>query len=450
VTAPADTSAIGAVVVATADASQPPLRRTLREAGVSFYPLAALGTLSLIDTFQGQAFTVLSPDIGRDLGMSVTAMSSAIAVKTLAASVGPLPVALLSQRPGRRVTLVLITAVAWSVLTLFSGFTTSAAALLVLLALDGFSTGSVTALHSPLLMDFYPPQARVRILSMHTSAQFLGNVVAPLLVAVFSGVFGLGWRGVFIAMGTTSVLGTLAAVRLRDPGHGRWETAPSLGDEVPGLKADCRALLAVPTLRRIFAGFAVFGLLAVPLAVFLSLFLKDHWGLNATQRALFFAFTSLMSIAGLVAYGRRGERVFVRDPSRMPLHVSSFFAVTTVLVMLGGLSPSLPLMIVLFGVGYALIGPVVVGLQITALSLVDSRSRPLVQAIASICIALGGLVGAVALGGVADSFGIVGSLLSIGVPGLIAAVVVRRAATTVVTDLTAYRTALLTGGDADA
>jgi predicted MFS family arabinose efflux permease len=134
----------------------------------------------------------------------------------------------------------------------------------------------------------------------------------------------------------------------------------------------------------------------------------------------------------------------------MPLHVSSFFAVTTVLVMLGGLSPSLPLMIVLFGVGYALIGPVVVGLQITALSLVDSRSRPLVQAIASICIALGGLVGAVALGGVADSFGIVGSLLSIGVPGLIAAVVVRRAATTVVTDLTAYRTALLTRGDADA
>jgi MFS family permease len=290
----------------------------------------------------------------------------------------------------------------------------------------------------------------VRVLALHTSAQFLGNVAAPLLVAVFSSVLGLGWRGVFIAMGTTSVVCTLAAVGLRDPGPGRWETSAAVDEQVPGLIAGYRALLAVPTLRRIFAGFAVFGLLAVPLAIFLSLFLKDHWGLNATQRALFFAFTSLMSIGGLVAYGRRGEQVFERDPGRIPVHVSSFFAATTGLVMLGGLSPSLPLMIALFGVGYALIGPVIVGLQITALSLVDSRTRPLVQAVASISIALGGLVGAVALGGVADSFGIVGSLLSIGVPGLIAAVVVRRAAATVAADLSSYRSQLLTPGDADA
>jgi predicted MFS family arabinose efflux permease len=107
-------------------------------------------------------------------------------------------------------------------------------------------------------------------------------------------------------------------------------------------------------------------------------------------------------------------------------------------------------MIALFGVGYALIGPVIVGLQITALSLVDSRSRPLVQAVASISIALGGLVGAVALGSVADSFGLVGSLLSIGVPGLLAAVVVRRAATTVAADLTSFRSRPLTQGDVDA
>jgi predicted MFS family arabinose efflux permease len=421
------------------------LRQHLAERGLSLYPLSALASLSLIDTFQGQAFTVLTPDISRDLGLTTAAAGAAIAVKTLASSVSPLPIAMLSQRPGWRVRMVLVTGIAWGLLTLFTGFATSAGALILFLALDGLSTGSVTALHPPLIMEFYPPQVRVRAMSIHSSAQFVGNVLAPLLVAILSSALGLGWRGVFFTLGVMSVLGTLWSLKLRDPGYARWDeqVQPQDADELLGFKQASLTILAVPTLRRIFVGFTVFGLLAVPLATFSSYFLKEEWGLNATQRGVFFAYTSAASIVGLVVYGGRGERAFATRPSSVPRQVAAFFATSTLLVVVGGLSPYFVPFVITFGLAFALIGPVVVGLQIAALSLIPARARPYAQALASICIAFGGIIGALTLGGVADAYGVTGSLVAVGVPGLLAAAAVWRAASTIDTDLAAHAPALV-------
>jgi MFS family permease len=414
-------------------------RQLLAARGVSLYPLSALASLSLIDTFQGQAFTVLTPDISDDLGLTTAAAAAAIAVKTLASSISPLPIALLSQRPGWRIRMVLITGIAWSLLTLFTGFAGSAAALIVLLALDGLSTGSVTALHPPLIMEYYPPDVRVRAMSVHSSAQFVGNVVAPLLVAILSSALGLGWRAVFFTLGMVSVLGTLGSLRLRDPGYGRWERGPEEVDEALGFGAACRVVLRVRTLRRVFVGFAVFGLLAVPLATFASYFLKEQWHLGAAQRGVFFAYTSAASIVGLVIYSRRGDSIFAARPSAIPRQVAGFFAIATVLVVAGGFSPVFVLFVIAFGIAFACIGPVIVGLQIAALSLIPARARPYAQALASICIAIGGIVGAVGLGGVADAYGVTGSLAAVGIPGLLAAAAVWRAAATIDADLAARR-----------
>ena len=105
--------------------------------------------------------------------------------------------------------------------------------------------------------------------------------------------------------------GTLGSLRLKDPGYGNWDEHSALPPEdVLAFKPACRAIMAVPTLRRLFLGFAVFGLLAVPLATFASYFLKEQWDLSAAERGVFFAYTSAASIVGLVAYGARGERAF--------------------------------------------------------------------------------------------------------------------------------------------
>src|SRR5687768_1700191 len=51
------------------DSKPPPLRKVLREEQVTVYPLFVLGLLAIVDTFQAYAFTTLTPEISRTLGI---------------------------------------------------------------------------------------------------------------------------------------------------------------------------------------------------------------------------------------------------------------------------------------------------------------------------------------------------------------------------------------------
>src|SRR5260221_14751900 len=93
---------------------------------------------------------------------------------------------------------------------------------MLLLAL--LASGSLHALPPPLLIDSYPPRARVRVLSAYSAFTAAGSIISPLLVGLFAGLAGLTWRGVFLALGITSTVATLLALRLRDPGFGRFDT----------------------------------------------------------------------------------------------------------------------------------------------------------------------------------------------------------------------------------
>ena len=201
-----------------------PLRPILREHRLTIYPMVALGVLGIVDSFQGYAFSVLTPEISRTLGLSLGEIAGARTLAFLAAILAPLPIAALSQREGRRALLCLTTGIAWSIITLLTGFVTSLIALIAVLVLDGLSTGSVSALHAPLLVDSYPPKGRVRVLSGYQGLVTAGQVISPLFVAVLAGPLDLTWRGVFLAMGVTSLLTTFFAIGLRDPGPGRFDT----------------------------------------------------------------------------------------------------------------------------------------------------------------------------------------------------------------------------------
>jgi ABC-type branched-subunit amino acid transport system ATPase component/predicted MFS family arabinose efflux permease len=411
-----------------------------RRYGLALYPLFALSLLSIVDTFQGYAFQVLAPDISRALGIGLGAISAAIALKTLAVSVAPLPIAWLSQQAGRRAMLCIVTGIAWSLMTLFTGFVTALIGLIAVLVVDGLTTGSVTALHYPLVMDTYHPRTRVRALSAYTSAGFVGNVGAPLLVALFAGILGLTWRGVFVAMGLMSIGFTLLCVGLRDPGFGKWDTErvraqvhQAAGDPAEALSNEdvelgfweiCQRLLMIPTLRRTYVGLAVFGLLQVPLATFISFFLEQQWNLDAAQRGLFFAYFAAASVVGLALYGRRGEREFQRNPVRVPRTVGLLLAAAVLLIAAGGLAPTFGLMVAFFGAGALGLGPLTVGLGISMLSVIPARMRPHAQALGGIFVAVGGLLGSIYFAGVNTRYGIAGSMVAVAIPGVLGALVI--------------------------
>ena len=147
--------------MASGDAGRlPPLRQTLRQTGLGWYPLIALGLLAIVDEFQFYAFGVLGPDISHSLGIGKATIGALVAIKFLALTLIALPTAAYVQnRPVRNV-VAIVTAFAWSVATLFTGFVAGLAGLFVVLLLDGLSAGATSAVHEPLLIDSYPPEER--------------------------------------------------------------------------------------------------------------------------------------------------------------------------------------------------------------------------------------------------------------------------------------------------
>lgn len=280
----------------TGEGDKPPLlREILEKHGLSAYPLFALGLLSIVDSFQGYAFAVLAPEVSATLGISKAAIAGIIAINTLASAVGPLPIAAAAQQKARRALIIVATGILWSLIAISTGFVTAIAGLMVVLILDGLTTASVRALHAPFLLDSYPAESRVRVLSYYQASNSFGNVLAPLLVAAFVGMMGLTWRGVFVALGLISLLAALSAIRLRDPGFGRWDSEQiratvrqketgvaalaqdglSESDVALGFFEIVRRLLLIPTIQRILVVQIVFGLLLIPLQTFLAFFLDE-------------------------------------------------------------------------------------------------------------------------------------------------------------------------------
>lgn len=430
----------------------PPLRKVFREHNVGWYPISALGVLTVVDQFQSYVFTVLTPDMARSLGLSLAAIAGMRTLQALAHALSPLPMAALTQNRAWRAALCIITAFGWSLITAGTGLVVSLWGLAIVLVADGLLVGSAVALHRPLIMDSYPPPGRVRLLSIHTAFERSTSIVAPLLVAVCASVFDLTWRGVFLFLGGVSIVGALFALGLRDPGYGKWDTqrirqavheshhddnAAQLAakDVELGFFEIMRRLLLVPTVRRLAIGYLVFGILVIPYTTFLSFYLDEHWGMDAGERGMFFAFTAVVGVLALLTYGRRGEAIFRENPGRV-LDVAGLALVAAVIcIVAAAIMPSFIVMVVMFSAAQALISLLAPLLGIAQLSVVEAAWRPHSAALIGVFMASGSLAGVFLLTGVEQRYGVLGAMISLLIPGVAGALIIRSAKDLVALDL---------------
>ncbi|HEX4654896.1 MAG TPA: MFS transporter [Mycobacteriales bacterium] len=436
------------------DDHSPSFRAVVRKYGLSYYPVVALGLLFITDSFQSYAFTVLTPEISRSLGISVAGIAGARALYQLSSTASPLPTARLSQFKARRAMLCVTTGLAWSFITLFTGFVTSLLGLIGILCLDGLTTGSVLALHAPLVADNYPPEGRVRALSLYNAIGTFGQALSPLLVGLFAGLLGFTWRGVFLCMGLMSIGICLLAIGLRDPGFGKWdtqllrasvheahgETAADVGglserEVALGFWEICRRVLLIPTNRRIFAGFAVIGILTVPLGTFISFFLDQRWNLGPGGRGLFFAYYFAVGIVALLVYGNRGEKQFRESPSRVVVASGFAVGIAVVFIALGGVMPAFWPMITCFGLSGAAIALLQPLLYTALMSTIPANMRPHGVGLVGIFQSVGGLAGALLLGGIQNQYGVTGTMVAIAIPGVLGAVIIGSAGKFISADL---------------
>ena len=437
----------------TGKAEVAPLLRVLREEGAPLYPLFALCALAVVNSFFRYGFDVVAPDISRSLGLGIGTIAGVNALAGLAGAIAPVPVAWLAQRKPRRALLCIVTGLGWSLITLYFGFVTGLGALAFVLVFDGLTSGSVAALHFPLLMDSYPPRVRMRAASAYTAlgGVALALVLTPLLIAVLAVAFDLTWRGIFVTLGVISLLATVASFRLRDPGFGKFDTErvrrtvlrahgeavvePAEPDVQLRFFEIVRRMLLIPTVRRVLIGEFVLGIFTIPLNTFVSFFLDERFGLSSSGRSLFFALTAITGIISLAIFGKRGEAMFGDDPGRLLVLAGVSLAGSVLAFGLVALVPTLAGVTVMFCLGF---GIQIIGfpaLNVVVLSTVDARWRPHLGAISGISIALGGILGALFLSGIARRFGIGGALVSLAVPGLGAAFIVASARRFIASDI---------------
>ena len=428
-----------------------PLRPVLKEYGVTTYPMVALGLLAVTDMFQSEAFTILTPEISRALGLSLGAIAAARTLAFLAIVLAPLPMAALGQRRGTRAAICIVTGIAWSIVTLFTGFVTSLLALIAVLVLDGVSTGSAYALHAPLLVDSYPPKARVRVLSGYSALKAATTIAAPLLVSLFAGPFDLTWRGIFVGLGAVSLATSLLTLGLKDPGMGRFDTEALRaeehekvsGEHVEPLAPDIelgffeilRRVLLVPTVRRVATGYFALGVLLVPFGTYLSTFLEVKWDLDVSGRGVFFSVVAGISIIALLVVGPRTETMFRQDPAAVTRFCGAALIAAVVFIAIGALMPLFLLMFAAIAIGQSLIAILVPGLTATVLSVLDARYRPHAAAVTGMFAAAGSIVGVVFLSGLDKRIGLSGALAALMLPGVIAGLIVRSAGALVEKDL---------------
>jgi ABC-type branched-subunit amino acid transport system ATPase component/sugar phosphate permease len=448
-------------------ADQEPLRAALKRTDSSLYPVAALGALGIVDSFQSYAFTVLTPTVMHSLGLSLASIALARTLAFIAQTVSPIPMAALARR-GRRAALCVITAAAWSVITLLTGFTLSLLALIAVLVLDGLSTGSVGALHPSLIVDSYPPTVRVRMLTAYNAIARSGSsILSPLFVALLAGPFNLTWRGVFLVMGATSLLTTAAALRLRDPGFGKFDTQKvhelggakeerderETGDPLTeesvslGFFEVFRRILLIPTIQRLCFGFLVLGVLTIPLSTFVSSYLAVQWGLSDSGRGYFFAGVAAISIVGLVFFGRYAEGYFRASPSRLV-----GFCGWCVVAAMGGVAiaviqPTFVGVFVMFAAVTSLLAVLQPGLTAVLLSLVDGPYRPHMASVVGVFLGAGSILGTILLSQVNTEYGLTVSIVSLTVPGIAGGLIIRSARGTIEADLDTMITQILESED---
>lgn len=428
---------------------------TLRAHHVGLYTLVALGLLVIVDQFQGVAFVVMSPDISRGLGVGRSVVALLVLISTLAVTLSALPMAAIVEAHPRRAFVAKTTALIWSVATLFTGFATSAAYMLGILTLDGATSGSVSAVHQPLLMDVYPVQVRARVISVYQAFGGVASVTAPLLVALLSGPLELTWRGVFVVMGVVSVLVALSGLWLRDPGFGRWDSSrlrAAVRGETAGVDGHqprpddsetrlhffeiVRRLLLIRTVRRVLFSYAVLGMLLVPLNTYFVFFLEERWGLNSSARGLFFAVLPIFSIGVILALSRVNERLYHSNPARLFRLAAILQIVGILLIGLALFSPAFWLLVLAFGLGSASFAALQPALSTGYLSVVRPQMRPHAAALAGIfTVGVGGFAGLLLLSGLDAQYGITGAIVTVCVPGVVSALVLRSGAATVNDDL---------------
>ena len=430
--------------------TSPTLASIIGESGAGWYALIALSVFAALDEATGYIISALGPDISNSLGVPASVFSMLATQRQIVVGITALQFASIFYKRRQRALIAKQFGFQYGAILIAGSLVTWAPAMSAVVGSTGAGAAVIDAAHRPLIMDMYPPGARLRALSFHSGAGVVGAIVGTALVAVLSGPAGLSWRGTFLVLGSIFLPLSLIGLWLRDPGYGRFDTdrvaalvhvdphaelvRPDDPSELRFWEAVRRVWL-IPTVRRLLVVWGVLGVAVTPLVSYQGFFLEEQFNYTSGERATFYAIALCFSLPALWFVSRHGERAWRRDPERL-VQLTAGALVALALGLILAVMPLEGVSLIGFSVVFAAEAVAIATLSLVMLSIVRPRSRPIAAALAAIFFGLvGGEGGSLLLGGIASVYPASIAIGIMAIPALGAAALLRRAAVKLDADL---------------
>lgn len=387
--------------------------------------LAVFSALAAVDQLDNGVGGVLAPDIRKTLHMS----NGVIAVTTVAGSVfaivGGLVLGRLADNT-RRTTIVGIATLAWGTVSLFTATVVNALLYFCTRALTGFGRSNTYVVQGPVLADAYPIAARGRVYAVQSMTGTFGGLVLPLAVGGLVTLLGGGdaWRWGFVFLGVPVVVLGVLALFQKDPPRGQFEQKATIGQVIEerdappiSLGAAYQRIAQIKTFKNAMTAFTALGFSFVAVPVFVSLYLDEHFHVNAFGRSLIAMIPGLLGLLLVPLAARHFDGLYRKSPPLTLVFIGALFVPAGVLVLLQMLMPNiwlfavfatlsgaiLPIELAMLGPLFANVSPYYLRAQGAAIGM-------------AMVLGIGGFGGALLGGLISDSFGLRAAVIAVALP----------------------------------
>ncbi len=391
----------------------PPLLGILRDYGLA--PVTLLFLASLVIGTIDSGLGVLAPDIQRSFHVKDAALAAAVFVASAAQIGVGLPVALMSDR-GSRVKVSAYTLLSFAIVVPLMGTVDNIWPFVALGVLAAFGKAPVDTTHLSYLSDFYPPEARARVVAYKRGAEPFARTLGVALVGAVAAFTG-SWRWSML-LALLGIPLVLLILRLREPAKGEHESHHILrqsgldvdqtSDESPKVLfgAAVQRLLRIRSLYFQLIAVAVLGFVGLGIPLFGSLYLDREWHLGVGARTEVYFIIGLSAFLIIPVAGFVGDRMFRRRPESVLL-LGGGCLVAFGAIYVGSLyAPELWMVVTGWFLAECMLAPLGTAIFQTVSATAPPEMRTLAFAMFGVYgLVFGGFAGAVVLGAVSSAAG---------------------------------------------
>jgi DHA1 family bicyclomycin/chloramphenicol resistance-like MFS transporter len=265
--------------------------------------IIVLGALTALGPFTIDLYLPAFPVMQNELDVTASVIQLTLTATTIGFALGQLVIGPWSDRVGRRLPLIIATAV--HVIASFGvAFAPTIEVLTAFRIMQGIGTAGGSVVAIAMVRDLFGGQPLVRMLSRLALVSGLAPILAPVIGSQL--LLWLDWRGIFVFLAAYGIVVLTAAsffiVETFPAARRAGVERPTIGQRYKSLFRD-----------RIFVGAAIMGGMTFSgLFSYLSsssFIFQDVYGLDAQQYGLLFAVNSLGVVAGVQTSSRLVRRI---------------------------------------------------------------------------------------------------------------------------------------------